>query len=204
MVGSAFAARLRGPDELEHPEDQESAGTEGREQDPDLLEGTIGSTVGAKDDLGSFLMSKRLLLLLDNLEQLLPEAASVVAELLDAGVSPDGQPYLVLEYVEGEHIDRYCDNRRLDVETRLRLVLDVLVAGIFLLFGRSARRGRLGIYALGIIVYALDGLIFIYAADWFAFAFHVFATYSLVTGWRAGRALVRLDRPAPAAATAAG
>src|SRR5207249_5383499 len=30
--------------------------------------------------------------------------------------------------VEGEHIDRYCDNRRLDVETRLRLVLDVLVA----------------------------------------------------------------------------
>ena len=84
------------------------------------------------------------------------------------------------------------------------ILLDILVAGIFLLFGRSARRGRLGIYALGIGVYALDGLIFIWAADWFAFAFHVFATYSLITGWLAGRALVRLERPAPAAATAAG
>ena len=32
-----------------------------------------------------------------------------IAELVDAGVSPAGHPYLVLEYVEGEHIDRYCD-----------------------------------------------------------------------------------------------
>ncbi len=48
-----------------------------------------------------------------------------VARLLDAGVSPWGQPYLVLEYVDGERIDSYCDSRRLDVETRLRLLLDV-------------------------------------------------------------------------------
>ncbi len=51
-----------------------------------------------------------------------------IAELVDAGVSPAGQPYLVLEYVEGEHIDRYCDDRTLDVEARVRLFLDVLVA----------------------------------------------------------------------------
>jgi serine/threonine protein kinase len=51
-----------------------------------------------------------------------------IAELVDAGVSPAGQPYLVLEYVEGDHIDRYCDARMLDVEARLRLFLDVLVA----------------------------------------------------------------------------
>jgi serine/threonine protein kinase len=51
-----------------------------------------------------------------------------VAHLLDAGVSPAGQPYLVLEYVEGERIDQYCDEQRLGVEARLRLFLDVLDA----------------------------------------------------------------------------
>jgi len=48
-----------------------------------------------------------------------------IAELVDAGVSTTGSPYLVLEHVEGDHIDRYCDQHRLDVEARLRLFLDV-------------------------------------------------------------------------------
>ena len=51
-----------------------------------------------------------------------------IARILDAGVSPTGQPYIVLEYVEGEQIDRYCDAKTLDVEARLRLFLDVLAA----------------------------------------------------------------------------
>jgi serine/threonine-protein kinase len=51
-----------------------------------------------------------------------------IGALLDAGVTPAGQPYLVLEHVEGEHIDRYCDQRRLNVEARVRLFLDVLAA----------------------------------------------------------------------------
>ena len=51
-----------------------------------------------------------------------------IARLLDAGVSPSGQPYLVLEYVEGEPIDRHCDERSLGVEARLRLFLEVLEA----------------------------------------------------------------------------
>lgn len=51
-----------------------------------------------------------------------------IAELLDAGVSPSGQPYLVLDHVDGDHIDRYCDDHRLDVAARIRLFLDVLAA----------------------------------------------------------------------------
>ncbi len=51
-----------------------------------------------------------------------------IAELLDAGVSKAGQPYLVLEYVDGEHIDRYCDQRSLDVSARIGLILDVIEA----------------------------------------------------------------------------
>jgi serine/threonine protein kinase/tetratricopeptide (TPR) repeat protein len=51
-----------------------------------------------------------------------------IAELIDAGVSAEGEPYLVLEHVEGERIDEYCDRHRLDVEARVRLFLDVLAA----------------------------------------------------------------------------
>src|SRR5262245_57560106 len=51
-----------------------------------------------------------------------------IAHLLDAGVTSIGQPYLVLEYVEGEHIDRYCDRLALNIEDRIRLFLDVLSA----------------------------------------------------------------------------
>jgi len=51
-----------------------------------------------------------------------------IARLLDAGVTDGGQPFLVLEYVEGTRIDRYCDDRRLSPEARLRLFLNVLAA----------------------------------------------------------------------------
>jgi eukaryotic-like serine/threonine-protein kinase len=51
-----------------------------------------------------------------------------IAHLIDAGVSPVGQPYLVLEHVEGQRIDDYCDAGRLGVVARVRLVLDVLGA----------------------------------------------------------------------------
>jgi serine/threonine protein kinase/Tol biopolymer transport system component len=51
-----------------------------------------------------------------------------IAELIDAGVSLAGQPFLVLEYVEGNHIDRYCDQNRLDIRARVRLFLDALRA----------------------------------------------------------------------------
>jgi eukaryotic-like serine/threonine-protein kinase len=54
-----------------------------------------------------------------------------IARLIDAGVSPDnGQPYLVLEYVDGQAIDQYCDAHALDVDARLHLFLDVLEAVI--------------------------------------------------------------------------
>jgi serine/threonine protein kinase len=51
-----------------------------------------------------------------------------IAELLDAGVTENGQPFLVLEHVEGEPIDEYCDRRALGIEARIRLFLDVLGA----------------------------------------------------------------------------
>src|SRR5215472_10237857 len=51
-----------------------------------------------------------------------------IAHLIDAGVSATGQPYLVLEYVEGKNIDAYCNEHGLEIEARIRLFLDVLAA----------------------------------------------------------------------------
>ncbi|MEO0365892.1 MAG: serine/threonine-protein kinase [Pseudomonadota bacterium] len=44
-----------------------------------------------------------------------------IAQLLDGGSTQDDQPYLVMEYIDGVSIDRYCDDNRLSIRDRLRL-----------------------------------------------------------------------------------
>lgn len=51
-----------------------------------------------------------------------------IAQLLDAGVTADGQPYLVLEHVDGMPIDRYCETQGLGVRGRIEVFLQVLRA----------------------------------------------------------------------------
>jgi len=51
-----------------------------------------------------------------------------IARLLDGGRAPDGTPYLVMEYIDGEPIDVYCDRRRLPLEARIALVRVVCAA----------------------------------------------------------------------------
>ncbi len=44
-----------------------------------------------------------------------------IARLLDGGLTDDGRPYFVMEYVEGKPITDYCDEQRLSVNARLQL-----------------------------------------------------------------------------------
>ncbi len=48
-----------------------------------------------------------------------------IARLIDAGETEEGNPYLVMEYVHGEPLDRYCDRQQLGVRERLQLFLDI-------------------------------------------------------------------------------
>jgi serine/threonine-protein kinase len=48
-----------------------------------------------------------------------------IARLLDGGVSAGGQPYFAIEYIDGTTILEHCEARKLEVEDRLRLFLDV-------------------------------------------------------------------------------
>jgi len=51
-----------------------------------------------------------------------------IARLYDGGTTADGTPYIVMEYVDGERIDDYCDRHRLTIEQRLRLFIVVCSA----------------------------------------------------------------------------
>jgi serine/threonine protein kinase/tetratricopeptide (TPR) repeat protein len=48
-----------------------------------------------------------------------------ITRMLDAGLTDTGHPYLVMEYVEGVHLDVYCDQRKLSIDERLQLFLRV-------------------------------------------------------------------------------
>jgi non-specific serine/threonine protein kinase/serine/threonine-protein kinase len=92
----------------------------------DAVREDVGKTVALKlarhgrlaspEHLRRFLLERRVLARLEHAN---------IARLLDAGVTESGLPYLVMEYVEGESIDRYCDARRLTVDERLVLFRSV-------------------------------------------------------------------------------
>jgi serine/threonine protein kinase/tetratricopeptide (TPR) repeat protein len=51
-----------------------------------------------------------------------------IAQLLDAGITDDGTPYLVMEYVEGLRVDKYCDSKTLSLRERIELFRHVCSA----------------------------------------------------------------------------
>ncbi|MHB8216257.1 MAG: protein kinase domain-containing protein [Candidatus Sulfotelmatobacter sp.] len=51
-----------------------------------------------------------------------------IARLLDGGTTEDGLPYVVMELVEGQPIDQYCETHRLSIDDRLRLFRNVCLA----------------------------------------------------------------------------
>ena len=51
-----------------------------------------------------------------------------IARLLDGGMAPEATPYLVMDLIEGQPIDEYCDNRNLTITSRLKLFLEVCSA----------------------------------------------------------------------------
>ena len=48
-----------------------------------------------------------------------------IAKVFEAGTTPEGQPFLAMEYVDGVPITDYCDRKRLAIRERLKLFLQV-------------------------------------------------------------------------------
>ena len=51
-----------------------------------------------------------------------------IARLIDAGLTDDGLPWYVMEYVDGVPIDEFCEQQGLTIEARLELLIDVCSA----------------------------------------------------------------------------
>ena len=51
-----------------------------------------------------------------------------IARLLDGGTTDDGVPYLVMELIEGERVDTYCDAQKLSITGRLQLFRQICAA----------------------------------------------------------------------------
>ena len=51
-----------------------------------------------------------------------------LAKVFDGGVTPQGRPYFVMELVRGEPITRFCELERIDIEDRVRLMIQVCSA----------------------------------------------------------------------------
>ncbi|HZO84930.1 MAG TPA: hypothetical protein VFC26_06940, partial [Verrucomicrobiae bacterium] len=85
-------------------------------------------------------------------------------------------------------VDQFASN--LDGGGRaVAIVLDLLIAGVFVLFGVFANKGHLWSFIAGMALYALDGVIFVIAGDWLAAGFHVFVLFCLFAGFRAATQL---------------
>ena len=48
-----------------------------------------------------------------------------IAKLYDSGVADNGQPYLILEFVDGNTISQYCQEHQLEIEDRVKLFIEV-------------------------------------------------------------------------------
>lgn len=69
------------------------------------------------------------------------------------------------------------------------LVLAIVTAGVFVVLGVFACKGHLWAFIVGMVLFALDGVIFLLSKDWLGVGFHVVVLFFLVRGVQACLAL---------------
>ncbi|HEY0429202.1 MAG TPA: hypothetical protein VGC76_15585 [Pyrinomonadaceae bacterium] len=66
-------------------------------------------------------------------------------------------------------------------------VLDLVIAGIFILIGVFSAQAQVWAFLVGIIFYSLDAVLYLLIGDFLPFGFHVFALFFIVRGFLAAR-----------------
>jgi len=83
------------------------------------------------------------------------------------------------------------------------LVLDLIVTGLFVMFGWLANQKHLWAYIVGMIAFGLDGLLSLLGADWIGVGAHAFVLFFLFRGLQHGRSLIALEKTMAERAAAA-
>ncbi len=79
---------------------------------------------------------------------------------------------------------------------------DLVAAGLFAAIGYFSSKRHTWVFLAGMILYALDALLFLVFFDILPLLFHAYALYSMFGGYRAATALAELDRQTPPPAPA--
>ncbi len=74
----------------------------------------------------------------------------------------------------------------------IAFAFDLFVAAIVCLFGWLSRRPILPIFAIGMILYLLDGLIYVLAGEWLSVGFHAFVLLGMWSGFTAYREMKQI------------
>lgn len=74
----------------------------------------------------------------------------------------------------------------------IALAFDLFVAAVVCLFGWLSRRPVLPIFAVGMILYLLDGLIYVLVGDWMSVGFHAFVLFGMWSGFSAYREMKQM------------
>ena len=69
------------------------------------------------------------------------------------------------------------------------LILDLLAAGIFILFGVFANQRHHWAFITGMVLFALDGMLSLLIQDWLGLGFHALVLYWIFRGFAASRAM---------------
>jgi hypothetical protein len=77
------------------------------------------------------------------------------------------------------------------------LMFDILVAAVFAGFGYFAGRGSAAMFIVGIVIYVLDGLIYLVFGDYLAAGFHAFALFYIIRGLLAAFEMRKLSHAGP-------
>ena len=76
----------------------------------------------------------------------------------------------------------------------IALMMDIIVAAFFAFFGFMAGKRQGWAFITGMVLYFLDGLIFLLVQGWLSIAFHLFALYCIYQGLRALNQLRKLEQ----------
>ena len=79
------------------------------------------------------------------------------------------------------------------IATIFAFVFTLIATGIFVLFGVFANKRYIWAFIVGMVIYALDGLIFLLIQDWLSIGFHVFALFCIYSGLKAHFELRKLE-----------
>lgn len=78
----------------------------------------------------------------------------------------------------------------------LDLIINGMIAGVFVLFWNFARKGQKWAWYLAMALYAVDGLVLLLFKDYLAIAFHAYALFRMSSGLKLLPLIERLDQQA--------